>query len=335
MSHYLLIFYCLAIIAASWMGGYLPSILRLTHTRMQAMISFVGGLMLGVGLLHLLPHGIAQISQSGPPNDVSQATAVDLAIGCAIIGLLFMFFLIRIFHFHQHDTGGLDSDAQHDESPSKDSSAHAHSEDDVHSQGVHSHGGHDHSHSHDSHRFSWSGVAIGLALHTMIDGVALGAAVAAEAEHSHTFGLFGVATFLAILLHKPLDALSITSLMVVGGWSARARQIVNVAFSLMCPAGVALFYFGMTRVTGGPELYVGCALGFSAGVFLCISLGDLLPEVQFHTHDRVKLSVALLLGVLLAYGIGFIEPSHEHMTGHGAHPPAQSEHDNHDGHKHP
>ena len=38
-------------------------------------------------------------------------------------------------------------------------------------------------------------------------------------------------------------------------------------------------------------------LAFSAGTFLCIALSDLLPELQFHAHDRWKLSAALLAGV--------------------------------------
>ena len=50
-------------------------------------------------------------------------------------------------------------------------------------------------------------------------------------------------------------------------------------------------------------------MAFSAGIFLCISLGDLLPEVHFHSHDRLQLSGMLLLGVLLAL---LIEVSHSH-----------------------
>jgi zinc and cadmium transporter len=63
---------------------------------------------------------------------------------------------------------------------------------------------------------------------------------------------------------------------------------------------------------------VGCALAFSAGVFVCIALSDLLPEIEFHSHDRVKLSLALLLGVGAAYAIGFLEPedSHEATAAH-------------------
>ena len=59
---------------------------------------------------------------------------------------------------------------------------------------------------------------------------------------------------------------------------------------------------------------VGCALAFSAGVFICISLSDLLPELEFHAHDRFKLSLALLLGVAAAWGIGYLEPEEAQKT---------------------
>jgi zinc and cadmium transporter len=64
--------------------------------------------------------------------------------------------------------------------------------------------------------------------------------------------------------------------------------------------------------TQHPEV-VGIALCFAAGAFLCISTSDLLPEVQFHRHDRVKLSLALLLGVAIAAAIVLVETGgHEH-----------------------
>ena len=68
----------------------------------------------------------------------------------------------------------------------------------------------------------------------------------------------------------------------------------------MIPAGVALFFLGIGRL--GPAAAVGltaAALAFSAGTFLCIALSDLLPELQFHAHDRLKLSAALLAGFVL------------------------------------
>jgi len=56
----LLASYCALILLASLLGGWLPLMVRLTHTRLQVATSFVAGLMLGVGLLHLVPHAWEQ-----------------------------------------------------------------------------------------------------------------------------------------------------------------------------------------------------------------------------------------------------------------------------------
>ena len=45
---------------------------------------------------------------------------------------------------------------------------------------------------------------------------------------------------------------------------------------------------------------------------LAISLGDLLPEVHFHSHDRFKLTFSFLLGIGLAYALRFVEPGAAH-----------------------
>ena len=180
-----------------------------------------------------------------------------------------------------------------------------------------------------------------------MDGVALGAAVVAEFAHAHG-GLAGFGVFLAVLLHKPLDALSVTGLMATGTWSKQSRTIVNLCFSLICPLGAFLFLkFAPDYGTQNYANVLGIGLGFSAGAFLCISLSDLLPEVQFHRHDRGKLSASLLLGVLLAYGIGYLEGEHAHSHGESQstehsemhnHPPHSGHDHDHDhdhaGHNH-
>jgi zinc and cadmium transporter len=174
---------------------------------------------------------------------------------------------------------------------------------------------------------------VGLALHTLIDGMALGASVASEAllHGPGEIGLLGVGTFLAVMLHKPLDAMSITTVMHAGKWSDAKISWVNFAFSLMCPLGAALFYFGVDFLEEQQAaVLVGGALAFSGGVFLCISLADILPEVSFHSHDRLRLTAALLIGVLLAFGIGYLEEPHAHD--HSGHDHSHG-HD-HDGHAH-
>ena len=129
----------------------------------------------------------------------------------------------------------------------------------------------------------------------------------------------GLGVFLAILLHKPLDALSITSLMQAGGWSPRAMGMANLAFATLCPLGALVFVWGLGMLDN-QAFVVGCALAFSAGVFLCISLGDLLPEVHFHSHDRVKLTLAFLVGISLAYALRFVEPALTHGVASIPHP---------------
>jgi zinc and cadmium transporter len=282
--------YCVAVVLASLAGGWLPLMVRLTHTRLQISMSLCGGLMLGIGLLHLLPHAVAVLD------------SLDRAVWWMMTGLLTMFFLIRAFHFHQHEPA-----VPH---------VHDHGHDDGHDAFEHDPG---HArHHHPAARLSWIGVAFGLGIHSLIEGMALAASVQVDTVHGDR-GILGFGTFLAILLHKPFDAVPISILMQARQASRRLTHIVNGAFAAFCPLGVALFFLGFERFTDHQAAIVGCALAFSAGVFLCISLSDLLPELEFHAHDRLKLSLALLVGVGIAYAIGFIEPEHAHDHGAAHH----------------
>ncbi len=296
----LLTFYSVAIVLCSLLGGWLPRFIRLTHTRIQVLISFVGGLMVGVAVFHLLPHALHELGSD----------RIDEVSWSMMLGMLIMFFMLRFFHFHQHESVEVDAEEPHQ---------HEHDHDCGHD--------HDHSHSHGHHHhdhpvaLTWAGVLFGLGFHTLLDGVALASAVQAEANHTHgATMLAGLGVFLAVLLHKPLDAMSITSLMRAQGASPLKVIIANIAFATMVPVGAFLVvFFGSQGGHLGSSI-AGWGLAFSAGVFLCISLSDLLPEMEFHSHHRVQLTVSLLLGVTVAWGIGFLEPSHlHHHENSGAH----------------
>ena len=295
-SHWPLILlglYCLAIIGASLLGGWLPQLMNLTHNRMQVFISLIGGFMLGIGVFHMLPHALVELGDRGP----------DLAAYGMMGGLVVMFLLLRVFHFHHH--GPTEVVCRHDHEAAEHGNSHDHD--------------HDHHHvtisGNGDRSLSWVGIFLGMALHTLIDGLALGASVEADALHGAT-GLLGIGTFIAVFLHKPLDSVSITSVMAAGGWSSGSRTLVNAAFSLICPLGAVLFVIGMGNLAEQQSLIVGCALAVSAGVFLCIALSDLLPEMEFHSHSRLPLTAALLAGVALAWAIGFVESEHVHSHRH-------------------
>jgi len=301
----LLAVYCLLILVASLCGGVLPIWLRLTHTRMQIATSVVAGLMLGVGLLHMFAHATESLG--------SVNTAVEWMLG----GFLIMFFVQRFFHFHHHDVPEGDPTSCGDDDEAK--SGHGH---DSCGHDHHHHQPHDHTLADKSARqVSWIGAGLGLVLHTIINGIALGASVEAEAHSGTVRTLAGLGTFLVIFCHKPFDAMVITTLMTKGGRSKAARHLANACFALVIPLGVVLFHFGAASFAGADNYFIGAALAFSAGTFICIACSDLLPELQFHSHDRLKLSTAMLLGVALAVLIGKIESaSHDHGGddhGHG------------------
>jgi zinc and cadmium transporter len=111
-------------------------------------------------------------------------------------------------------------------------------------------------------------------------------------------------------VHKPADALTISTLMVRSGSARWMMHLVNLGFGLMIPAGVGLFMLGSAGIgsSAASSLTAG-ALAFSAGTFLCIALSDLLPELQFHSHDRLKLSMALLAGVVLMGIAAYLSPA--------------------------
>ena len=200
-----------------------------------------------------------------------------------MFGMIVMIILLRLFDFHQHD---FSAEAKL-----------------AHGQGGTGKGG-------------LFGVALGLGLHTVTEGAALGASVRVGFVEDGV--LPGLGVCLAILLHKPLDAYSITGMMNHAGHNRRARLAANVGYALVCPLVAVASYFGagmLGPIAEGP--LIGRAMAFAVGAFLCISLSDLLPEIHFHRHDRGKLLVALSVGIGLAYALYLVEAMAIH--GHGDH----------------
>ena len=277
----------LAVVAgAAYAGGSSLSLLSMGHRRMQVLLSLTGGVLLGVGLLHLLPHAFLQLDRQ-----------IDTTMIWVLAGFFLMFLLERAFHGHSHHTadgGESGHDCGHD---------HAH----------------DHNHAHPvsaGGRWAWCGAFAGLALHSLADGAALAASVRADADHGAGW-LAGFATFLAVLLHKPFDAAIIGTLMLNAGVSSRGRGIANALYALVVPLGAVAFLASLRVFGGHQETIIGVAMALAAGAFLCIAAADLLPEVQFHSHDRVLLTMSLALGLAIAWGITVMErSSHAHTHAH-------------------
>ncbi|RMG35068.1 MAG: hypothetical protein D6725_13145 [Planctomycetota bacterium] len=281
---------CGLVVAASLLGGWFVIRLRLGHTALQSVISFVGGLMLGIGLFHLIPHALRAVGGEA-----------DFVMLWTTLGIVAIFFLLRLFHFHHHDPVrvGAESCGPHGGAGAV-GPADAVPETSVPPGEA------------AARRIRWVAVAAGLSLHTLIDGGVLAASVLADADRGLPWWQVGLGPFLAVLLHKPLDSVSVMSLMPDSMVAARTRRLVNLGFALMCPVGAVLFVAGWRFTAGDGHHVLAAMLAFSGGVFLCLSMSDLLPELEMHSHDRLPLSACLLAGIAAAYAITWLEPAHLH-----------------------
>jgi zinc and cadmium transporter len=108
-----------------------------------------------------------------------------------------------------------------------------------------------------------------------------------------------------------MDGLSVSVLLLNAGVRTKPLWMVQIFYALLVPIG-ALAFIATTGAVADNSTLVGCTLAFSAGTFLAIALTDLLPEIQFHAHDRHKLSAAMALGLLVMWVTSFIGHSSNH-----------------------
>ncbi len=302
--------YAFIVAALSLAGAALPLCRKPTHDQLQLYLSMAAGALLGAALFHLLPESSEHIHTSfGLP---------------AVLGVAVVFLLQRYLAPHSHEPPGV---AEISDSDGHSPAAHG---DHGHGQCEHGHE-HRHGHGHDvgHHGTIGSGSIVGviaLSIHSFFDGVAI-AAVSGE----NAIGYTTLAVFLSVLIHKPMDGLSVSVLLMNAGVEIRKLWVVQITYALLVPAGWVAF-----TITAGSladhSVFVGYALAFSAGTFLAIALTDLLPEIQFHTHDRHKLSGAVALGLFVMWITSVVG----HPAGHEHAAPAGSDvgHEDHSSHGH-
>jgi zinc and cadmium transporter len=296
--------YSVMILLISLLGGFLPLLGKVTHSRLQLYLSLSAGFMLGASFFHVMPDAM---------EAMNSAFKFGVWMSLGVVGL----FCIERFiapHSHEMDGGGHHHGKEH--------SPH--------------HDGHDHVHDHRAAAPAVAGwmAVLGLTIHTFMNGVGLAGQVDKEKEVAGLL-LPGLTIFLAIFIHKPADALAISTVLSRKGVERWKLILVQVGFVAMVPVGAAAFCLtkGAIEEDLRGEL-TGAALAFSAGTFLFIALSDLLPEVQFHRHDRMPLFLALVLGVVLMGGIALLEP-HDHETQgheHSSNGKTDSHHHDHEDH---
>ncbi|MDQ7054336.1 MAG: ZIP family metal transporter [candidate division KSB1 bacterium] len=131
---------------------------------------------------------------------------------------------------------------------------------------------------------------IGLSLHSMVTGIALGASLIAPQ--------LSLVVFIAVALHKFPESFSLASILAHENYS-RGKIFLGVFWvAVMVPVGAILTLLVLGSVS---DFTVGWLVAFSAGTFLHIAADDLLPEVHTSTLDRKSSLGIFLAGIVLMW----------------------------------
>lgn len=239
-------------------GGYAPRALatRLSNQSLEDLTGIASGLLLTSALLVVIPEGFHVATEAaGDEAFVYEPAFLGAAILVGFMGMLLLegFGVGHAVHEEHHD----------------------------HAEG--------HGHGHVHHPTSSVVVAIGLSVHALADGIAIGAA-AATGEVS-----FSLLVAFAVILHRVPAAFSLGVFALHERDSSGHREILM--FAIATPVAIIASYMLLDQAA---ERLVALALLFSAGTFLYVATVDTLPAI--HNPDTGKRSVrnVLIGGVLFA-----------------------------------
>ena len=141
---------------------------------------------------------------------------------------------------------------------------------------------------------------LGLIIHDLIDGIALG-----SGQHIPELT---PAIFLALVLHKIPTTFSLSLLMLHGGYT-RARIVKFLLILLVAiPAGVLLSGLVINAFKASHQWTVGALINFSAGTFIYIGAYELLPEMHRKSERGARIGLFFVLGLLLMALLKAIHP---------------------------
>lgn len=128
----------------------------------------------------------------------------------------------------------------------------------------------------------------GLFIHAFFDGFAISAGMQFD------FYL-GLLIFIAVLLHKVPEGLTIASVMLAAEHRRRTAFLASLSIGVATMLGVVSVFF-LAEVD---EEIIGVAFAFSAGVATYVGASDLIPEIN-RARKRV-IPVLVFVGIALFY----------------------------------
>jgi zinc transporter ZupT len=130
---------------------------------------------------------------------------------------------------------------------------------------------------------------VGISLHSLLDGVALGSSAMVPS--------IAVVVLWAIAAHKIPNTFSLVSILLYFQFSRRNTLLLLLLFSLLTPLGGALALLALRNAS---DEFLGFAVGVAAGTFLFIATSDLLPQTHAHHEGRYRKLSAVLVGLLVS-----------------------------------
>jgi zinc and cadmium transporter len=265
-----------ALLLGALAGGALP--LFSNVRRSDLLLSFSAGIMLGAAFLHMLPEAV----EGGG----------GAAVPFVLVGFLLLYLLERFVLVHVCAEPGPNARLSTGGAPLSPDDPHDHHDDEhpnVHRAGIGC----------DVHTLGLA-AWIGMSVHTLVDGFALGAA-SVQPE-------LGALVFFAILAHKIPNSFSLSAILLSEGYSRGRAVAMNAAFALMVPAGAGIYL--LLREYVHVERFGALALAASAGTFLHLSLSDILPDLHRRGASRWRLSAAMVGGIAVMGTLSLLRHSH-------------------------
>ncbi len=126
---------------------------------------------------------------------------------------------------------------------------------------------------------------LGLGLHSLVDGIAVGSTFRFSPS-------LGVTASLAVIFHKMGDGLTLSSLLLTSNTKKDRVILLSLTIAVFTLLGALLSFL----FTGTSRTLLAFLLGISGASFLYISASDLLP--QLHRERDISLLLFLLLGII-------------------------------------
>ena len=272
----ILVVTAIAGIAGTGLGGLTGALLQKNSNKtVSLLLSFAGGIMLGVVCSDLIPEAIE--TNSG----------LMVVIGAVALGVAVIYGLNYLIDRHTNpEVPHIDKD-------------HPKTADDldelIHSDHLEVH------YAHKENKFALfvAGIvmACAIALHNVPEGMTIGAAYA-----SNGGAMGGAAIVLAVLigLHNIPEGMAVSVPLITGGMS-KPKAILITAMSGIPTMVGALLGFWLGEI--GP-MGLAMSLGFASGAMLYVVFGEILPQAILMYHSKLpafSAIIGLLVGLFIIY----------------------------------